>query len=112
MKLGAVHFTVQDVEAERQFWQKLLPATPKTVKENWAELKAGDVRITFSLGEADGSACRPVFEYTEMEIHHYIQKAVDLGAELVREAFNDPAVRGAILRDPEGHEFQLTRALR
>jgi len=113
MKLRGFHLVVKDLELEHQFWQKFLNATPKTSQPDWVELKAGDVFMTLSPGEPkEPSLICPVFEYSEIELHYYVQKAQDLGATLVREALNDPRVRGAIFADPEGNHFQVSRSHR
>jgi len=111
MKIRGFRLFVQDMEVERAFWTKFLNATPKISESDWVELKAGDALITLLPGQS-GSGPQPVFEYSEIEMHYYIQKAQDLGATLVEEGLNNPRIRGAVLRDPEGNEFQVSRGHR
>jgi len=114
MKLRTIIFKVRDLEKSLQFWQQFLNQTPRTIEQNqWIEFRLGDSRLGLSVvkeGETfSGSNCTPVFEYTDMEIHYYIDKAKSLGAEVVYEGLSDPKVKGVILRDPVGNEFELSR---
>jgi len=114
MKLRTIVFKVRNLETAQQFWQQFLNQTPRVVVNGeWSEFRLGDARLGLMLvDEKDsfvGSNCTPVFEYTDMEIHYYIDKAKSLGAEVVYEGLSDPKVKGVILRDPVGNEFELSR---
>ncbi|MEI6477566.1 MAG: VOC family protein [bacterium] len=113
MKIRAMYFKVNDMEAELAFWQKLFGRTFEKKTETYFECKIDDTRIALMQGEDgdsySGSGAVPVFEYNEIELGHYADKAISLGATLVLDGMRDPNIQGMVLRDPEGHEFELTR---
>jgi len=113
MKLRSLYLKVTDMEAEKSFWQNFLGRSMTVKSKRWCECKIGEVRFALLLNDFGdtfaNSSCVPVFEYSQVELPHYIDKALSLGATVAVDGLKDPDMQSIILNDPEGHEFELTR---
>lgn len=112
MKVRTVYFKVEQPLHSVAFWSEMLGVAPQTKTDVWCDIHCGDVRLGFLLNDLDenyhGSGCVPVFEVFEDELKNYVDKAVSLGATLVSDARQNPALQSVVLRSPDGHEFELT----
>jgi hypothetical protein len=109
MKLRGIYFKVINLEEATEFWQKFFNASPRRTHEKWCEFKVGTSYLTLTTGErASGSNCLPIFEYTDIELPYYVDKAKSLGATEVKNSSKTDA-KSVTLCDPFGNQFELTR---
>jgi len=110
MKLRAITLRVRDIETAVSFWQRLLNAAPRRRSSTHIDLRANGFELVL-LADADATpgAALPVFEYSDIEFSHYLDKARQLGATEVEDLLNDPARRSVVFADPEGNQFEISR---
>ncbi len=113
MKIRTLYFKVDDIEAAAHFWGRLLNITPHKNFESWKEFMLGNIRFGLLKNdfgdEFKGSGCVPVFEFDDNDLPVFIERAKNLGAEILVDGLDDPNLKSIVFRDPFGHEFELSR---
>ncbi len=113
MKIRTVYFKVQDMTKAVDFWKEFLGIDPVKTSPTWCEFLINQTRLGFLLNDFNdqfsGSNCLPVFEFSDDEIGQWIEKAKQLGAELVFDGLADQKNLSVVFRDPAGNEFELTK---
>jgi catechol 2,3-dioxygenase-like lactoylglutathione lyase family enzyme len=113
MKIRTVYFKVRDIDAAADFWAKWLQVKPHKNVDTWREFWCGTVRLALLQAEQDdvyqGSGCVPVFEFDDHILTEYIERAKALGATILIDGLDDPDLRSLVMRDPFGHEFEISK---
>jgi catechol 2,3-dioxygenase-like lactoylglutathione lyase family enzyme len=111
MRVRSVYFKVTDMEQSVAFWESLLARLPGRRSAHWTEFAIGEVRLGLLLNDfgetLTGSACVPVFEFEAAALAAFAAKARALGASVVVDGLDDPAMNSIVLAAPDGHEFEL-----
>lgn len=50
-----------------------------------------------------------MFEFEDAILPEYIERAKKLGAEIIIDGLSDPNLQSVVMRDPFGHEFELSK---
>jgi hypothetical protein len=111
MKIRTVYFKSKDIQALCDFWSNVLEIKPHKNFEDWKEILCGTVRLGFLKRDTDTiySNCVPVFEFEDHALDSYIKRALAYGAELLIDGRVDPKLLSAVMRDPFGNEFELSK---
>ena len=113
MRLRTVYFKVVDMADALAFWSALFQQEPSKHSTRWSEFVLGDVRIGLLLNDfgetTSGQGCVPVFELGKGEVDRLLERARQLGAAVVFDGLDDPAMNGIVLSSPGGQEFELHR---
>jgi len=113
MRIRTIYFKVSNIDQAEQFWSGLLDAKPTKSYETWREFLIHGTRLALladsGATQLQQSRCVPVFEIPDEEMLICISKAKSLGATIVFDALDDPAVKSIVLADPFGNEFELCK---
>jgi catechol 2,3-dioxygenase-like lactoylglutathione lyase family enzyme len=113
MKIRTIYFKVPDARKAANFWQAILQVAPHKNSDNWQEFMCGNIRLGLLLNdfgdEFHGSGCVPVFEFPDDQLQGYIDRAIKAGGTVVLDGLNDPNLKSFVMRDPFGHEFELSK---
>lgn len=111
MKIRTIYLKSADIALLCDFWSNLLEIEPHKNSLEWKELWCGNIRLGFvKLDEKNsGSNCVPVFEFEDSLLNDYVERAIKLGATMIEDGRNNPRLLSAIMRDPFGNEFELSK---
>jgi predicted lactoylglutathione lyase len=113
MKLRVAYFKVNEIEKTISFYENMfsIPVTKKG--SGWAEIQLENARLAFLKNDFNdqfsGSGCVPVIELKSKDaVLEIYSKAKSLGAQLVYDGVADGSTNSIVVRDPGGHELELT----
>lgn len=113
VKLRTVYFKCDNVAKALGFWQAFLQIKPHKQSDQWGEFKLENIHLSFlhldEEEEHQGSNCVPVFEYPDSEIKSVIERACSHGAKIVFDGLDNPHILSVVLKDPNGHEFEISK---
>lgn len=111
MTIRTIYFKAKDNAALCSFWSKMLGVEPHKNFEDWKEIMCGNVRMGFlKLDEKSaGASCVPVFEFEDSALENYVKRALALGATMIEDGRDNPELLSAVMRDPFGNEFELSK---
>ena len=113
MKIRTVYFKVSDMSKAVSFWRDLLKIEPHKKFDTWHEFMVGDVRLGLLLNDFgdkfSGSNCVPVLEFDDTEVMTYVERAKNLGAQIIKEGLDDPNLRSVVFADPFGNAFEISK---
>lgn len=111
MNIRTLYFKSTDITALCQFWSELLQVQPHKDFEDWKELWCGNIRLGFLASEEKHSTSSgvPVFEFENDVLNDYVNRALVLGAVMVEDGRDNPGLLSALMRDPFGNEFELSK---
>jgi len=109
--IRTIYFKSSDISGLCRFWSSLLKVQPHKDSSDWKEINCGNMRLGFlNLDEKNsGSNCVPVFELQDIELNAYVERALAMGAKLLIDGRNDPKMLSALMQDPFGNEFELSK---
>jgi hypothetical protein len=113
MKIRTVYQKVQNLGIAKAFWESFLGMKPAKSSAKWCAFQLENVAFALLLNDFGdvftGANCVPVFEFQDQEIGSYVEKAKSLGCTLVFDGLADPNVQSAVVKDPSGNEFEISR---
>ncbi|MBV8657236.1 MAG: VOC family protein [Burkholderiales bacterium] len=113
MRIRTVYTKVTDMDNTVGFWSSLLQAAPAKHTPHWSEFQLDGIRLGFLLNDFDetlvGNRCVPVFEFGADDLAGFVARACALGATVVIDGLDNPAMNSIVLADPTGQEFELCR---
>ncbi len=111
MKIRTIYFKSAKITGLCNFWSELLKVKPNKDFPEWKEILCGNVRLGFlKLDEKiSGANCVPVFEFDDHLLDSYVKRALKLGAEMIEDGRDNPKLLSAVMRDPFGNEFELSK---
>ena len=111
MKIRTIYLKAADIEGLCNFWNALLKTARHKNFADWKEIWCGNIRLGFlKLDEKNnGSNCVPVFECDDTDLNQYIERAIKLGATMIEDGRSNPKLLSAVMRDPFGNEFELSK---
>jgi hypothetical protein len=96
-----------------EFWRHFLKIEPVKQFDKYSEFKLSNINLGLVLNDFGdnftGANCSVVFEFGDDEVLEFIERAKTLGATVVLDALDDENIKGVILRDLFGNEFEVTR---
>ncbi len=111
MRVRSSYFKVSDMDAEVNFWRKLLVIEPIKATTHWTEFLVQGVRIGFLLNDFNeelvGCSCVPVLEVQGGAMAATITRAKESGATVILDGLSNPKMNSIVLATPGGHEFEL-----
>jgi hypothetical protein len=113
LRIRTLYLKVNDLKGASLFWGNLLQIKPHKCFDTWHEFRCENINLGLLLNDfgdvVQGSGCVPVFEFADAALPTYINRAIQLGATLILDGLEDPTIRSIVLRDPFGHEFELSK---
>lgn len=112
MTIRTICFKVDDLDQACQFWHEFLEISPHKKSEKWCEFMVESTRLALFKNPGDvisGSNCVPIFEFEDEEIMEYVERAKQLGATILEDSLDNPAVMSILLEDPSGNEFEICK---
>ena len=114
MRIRTVYQKVTDLQRAKSFWTALFGISPAKNSPKWCEFQLENIRFALLLNDYgdkfQGSNAVPVFELNDPEVNGLVEKAKALGATVVLDGLADPKVKSVVLKDPQGNEFELSKA--
>jgi hypothetical protein len=111
MKMRTIYLKSNNIMGLCNFWGHFLEVAPHKDFEEWKELWCGNIRLGFlKLDENNvGSNCVPVFEFEDSVLDGYVERAIKFGATMIEDGRNNPQLLSAVMKDPFGNEFELSK---
>ncbi len=113
MKIRTVYFKVNEMAKVVKFWTDFLQMAPVKTFDTYHEWRIGSLNFGLALNDIDdkwtGSNCVPVFEFDDLEVLSWVERAKSLGATVILDALENPAILSVVMADPWGNEFEVSK---
>jgi hypothetical protein len=113
VKIRTVYFKVNNMLEAAKFWGEFLQMAPVKAFDRYHEWRIDSLNFGLVLNDMNdhfaGANCVPVFEFGDLEVSTWVERAKSLGATVILEALNDPNLLSVVMADPWGNEFEVSK---